>query len=70
MYICGIYTCETNKKKYGTYLITKIKQIANKMKIIKISLLPVDDKVVDFYIKNNFYLNNVDNFYYFDICYS
>lgn len=66
LYICGMYTSETNDKKYGSYLMDMIKNLCKNIDVNKISLSPIDDNVKQFYIKNKFYLGQ-DNLLYYDI---
>ena len=67
IYVCGMYTSDTNEKKYGTYLMNMIKYVCKNIGIKKISLSPIDNDVEKFYIKNNFYPNLNDNFFYYDL---
>ena len=66
-FICGMYTSETNEKKYGTYLMNTIKYICKNINVKKITLSPIDNNVTSFYEKNYFITSNQDNFYYFDL---
>ena len=67
IYIYGMYTSETNEKKYGTYLMDMIKYMCNNINAKKIILSPIDNVVESFYVKNNFNKNQYDNFYYFNL---
>ncbi len=67
IYIYGMYTSETNEKKYGTYLMNMIKYMCKNINIKKIILSPIDNVVESFYVKNNFNKSQCDNFYYFNL---